>query len=84
VFERRTAVATRYATRSGRDLDALGWFTVFGYWKMACIVEGVYARRLKGASGGGGEGDPSTIAARVDALLDVAGDTASGLGWGTL
>ena len=84
VFERRSAVASRYATRSGRDLDALGWFTVFGYWKMACIVEGVYARRLKGASGGGGQGDPSTIAARVDALLDVARDTASELGWGTL
>jgi aminoglycoside phosphotransferase (APT) family kinase protein len=84
VFERRSSVASRYATASGRDLDALGWFSVFGYWKMACIVEGVYARRLKGASGGGGQGDPSTIAARVDALLDVARDAASELGWGTL
>jgi aminoglycoside phosphotransferase (APT) family kinase protein len=84
VFDRRSVVADRYATRSGRDLGALGWFAVFGYWKMACIVEGVYARRLKGASGGGGQGDPSTIAARVDALLDVARDAGSDLGWGTL
>ena len=84
VLPTRAGVAERYATRSGRDLGSLGWFTVFGYWKMACIVEGVYARRLKGASGGGGQGDPSTIASRVDALLDTARDAAGELGWGTL
>jgi aminoglycoside phosphotransferase (APT) family kinase protein len=86
-FARRAEAAERYARRSGRDLDALGWFTVFGYWKMACIVEGVYARRLQGASGGAGAGspdDPSTIAARVDQLLDAARDAAAELGWATL
>jgi aminoglycoside phosphotransferase (APT) family kinase protein len=83
-FERRAAVADRYARASGRDLGALGWFTVFGYWKMACIVEGVYARRLQGASGGAGGGDPSAIAARVDALLECAHDAAASLGWATL
>jgi len=84
VLPRRADVAERYSVRAGRDLDAIGWFTVFGYWKMACIVEGVYARRLKGASGGGGSGDPTTIATRVDALLDVARDAAGDLGWTTL
>jgi aminoglycoside phosphotransferase (APT) family kinase protein len=83
-FPRRAEVAERYAARSGRDLGALGWFTVFGYWKMACIVEGVHARRLQGASGGGGQGDPSTIAARVDGLLAAARDASTGLSWGTL
>jgi aminoglycoside phosphotransferase (APT) family kinase protein len=83
-FPRRSDVAERYAARSGRDLESLAWFTVFGYWKMACIVEGVYARRVQGASGGGRQGDPSTIAARVDALLEVAADAAGGLGWATL
>jgi aminoglycoside phosphotransferase (APT) family kinase protein len=86
-FSRRADAAARYADRSGRDLDALGWFTVFGYWKMACIVEGVYARRLQGASGGAGAGspdDPATIAARVDQLLDTARDAAAELGWATL
>ena len=86
-FSRRAEVAERYARRSGRDLDALGWFTVFGYWKMACIVEGVYARRLQGASGGAGAGspdDPATIAVRVDQLLDAARDAAAELGWATL
>jgi aminoglycoside phosphotransferase (APT) family kinase protein len=78
-FERRDAVAERYAVASGRDLSSLGWFTVFGYWKMACIVEGVHARRLRGASGGGGRGDPATIAARADALLEHADDAARGV-----
>jgi aminoglycoside phosphotransferase (APT) family kinase protein len=86
-FPRRAVVAERYAERSGRALDALGWFTVFGYWKMACIVEGVYARRLKGASGGAGArgaDNPSVIAARADLLLEAARDAAADLGWATL
>jgi len=78
-FPRRADAAARYAARSGRDLDALGWFTVFGYWKMACIVEGVYARRLKGARGGAAQHDPSSIADRVDAFLAYAGDAAVGI-----
>jgi aminoglycoside phosphotransferase (APT) family kinase protein len=84
VFARRDEVARLYEDRAGRSLDALGWYTVFGYWKMACIVEGVYARRLKGATGGAVTGDAASIAARVDALLEQAGDVASDLGWGTL
>ena len=76
-FERRADVAERYATASGRDLSSLGWFTVFGYWKMACIVEGVYARRLRGAQGGAGGGDPTSIAARVDTFLAHAADLAA-------
>jgi len=79
VFPRRAAAAELYATRSGRDLDALGWFIVFGYWKMACIVEGVYARRLKGAQGGGAQSDPSSIADRVDAFLAYAAEAAVGV-----
>ncbi|MFO7590546.1 MAG: phosphotransferase family protein [Acidimicrobiia bacterium] len=78
-FPRRADAATRYAASSGRDLDALGWFTVFGYWKMACIVEGVYARRLKGAQGGGAQRDPSSIADRADAFLAYAADAAVGV-----
>jgi aminoglycoside phosphotransferase (APT) family kinase protein len=78
-FPRRADATKRYAARSGRDLDALGWFTVFGYWKMACIVEGVYARRLKGARGGAAQGDPSSIAHRVDAFLAYAADAATGV-----
>ena len=46
---------------------------------MACIVEGVYARRLQGAGGGAAQGDPSAIADRVDAFLAYAADAAIGI-----
>jgi aminoglycoside phosphotransferase (APT) family kinase protein len=76
-FPRRDDVAQRYATRSGHDLEALPWFTVFGYWKMACIVEGVYTRRLRGSQSGAGTQDLSSIARRVETLLDHAADVAT-------
>jgi aminoglycoside phosphotransferase (APT) family kinase protein len=76
-FPRRADVVDRYATRSGRDLSALPWFTAFGYWKMGCIVEGVYARRLKGAQGGMGAGDPAAIAARAEEYFAHAAATVS-------
>jgi hypothetical protein len=58
-------------------MSSLPWFTAFGYWKMGCIVEGVYARRLKGAQGGMGGGDPAAIAARAEAYLEHAAATVS-------
>lgn len=76
-FPRRAEVAARYEAVSGRSLDALAWLTVFGYWKMACIAEGVHARRLQGARGGVAGGDPGSIAERVDAFLAHAADLAS-------
>jgi len=78
-FPRRAEVARRYAERSGRDLSTLPWFTVFGYWKMACIVEGVYSRRRRGSRSGGGSGDLDSIAARVERLLDRADELAVGV-----
>lgn len=79
VFCRRAEVAARYAAQSGRSLDALPWLTIFSYWKMACIVEGAYVRRLRGARGGSTTGDPSSIAARTDALLEQAAEAANGV-----
>ncbi len=76
-FPRRDEVARRYATRSGHDLETLPWFTVFGYWKMACIVEGVYTRRRRGSRSGAGTHDVSSIARRVETLLDHAAAVAT-------
>jgi aminoglycoside phosphotransferase (APT) family kinase protein len=50
-FARRSDLRERYAERSGRDLSAIDYYTAFGYWKLACIVEGVYARYRGGAMG---------------------------------
>jgi aminoglycoside phosphotransferase (APT) family kinase protein len=43
-FPSRAEVADRYAARSGRDLSELGFYVAFAYWKLACILEGVYVR----------------------------------------
>jgi aminoglycoside phosphotransferase (APT) family kinase protein len=50
-FPSRKEVAARYAERSGRDLSDLDFYVAFGYWKLACIIEGVYARYVGGAMG---------------------------------
>ena len=78
-FPRRAEVARRYAERSGSSLDALPWLGVFSYWKMACIVEGVYARRRLGGQGGAASVDLESIAGRVEALLAYAADAAVGV-----
>ncbi len=40
----------RYAARSGRDVSALGWYDVFARWKLAIVLEGSYAKFLRGAT----------------------------------
>jgi aminoglycoside phosphotransferase (APT) family kinase protein len=50
-FRSRGEVAARYAERSGRDLSEIDYYVAFGYWKLACILEGVYSRYSSGAYG---------------------------------
>lgn len=71
-FPRRAEVVDLYALQSGRDLSALGWLEAFSYWKMGCIVEGAYARRIKGARSGASTGDPEVIARRAEAFVHHA------------
>ena len=47
----RKEVAARYAAGSGRDLSEIDYFVALGYWKIAVILEGVYARYRSGAYG---------------------------------
>ena len=58
-FPDRADAAARYAAVSGRDLGGIDFYVAFAFWKLACIVEGVYARYLAGALGG--ERDPSEL-----------------------
>jgi aminoglycoside phosphotransferase (APT) family kinase protein len=48
----KAEVLARYAETSGRDVSDVGFFTAFGYWKLACILQGVYCRYLNGAGAG--------------------------------
>jgi aminoglycoside phosphotransferase (APT) family kinase protein len=50
-FWNRSDLAARYAEVSGRDLTHLDFYIAFAFWKLACILEGVYARYLAGALG---------------------------------
>jgi len=50
-FPSRAELRERYAERSGRDLAELNFFIALGYWKLAIILEGVYARYKAGGYG---------------------------------
>jgi aminoglycoside phosphotransferase (APT) family kinase protein len=70
-FLRRADLLERYAERSGRDLSAIDYYTAFGYWKLACIVEGVYARYRGGAMGSEASGFEA-FATQVERLAAAA------------
>jgi aminoglycoside phosphotransferase (APT) family kinase protein len=50
-FPSRAELIERYAAASGRDVSAVDYYVAFGYWKLACILEGVFARYQAGAMG---------------------------------
>jgi aminoglycoside phosphotransferase (APT) family kinase protein len=64
----RAELADLYAARSSLDLSVLPYYIAFAYWKLACIVEGVYVRYASGAMG---KQDDST-AFFADMVLDRA------------
>jgi aminoglycoside phosphotransferase (APT) family kinase protein len=70
-FPTRSQLAARYAERSGRDISELDFFIALGYWKLAIILEGVYARYVGGAYG---KPDPGVemFARLVERLADAA------------
>ncbi len=55
-FPTREEIKARYAERSGRDLSDLNFYVALGYWKLAIILEGVYARYIAGGYGQVDEG----------------------------
>jgi aminoglycoside phosphotransferase (APT) family kinase protein len=55
-FPLRDELHDRYAERSGRDLSELDYYVALGYWKLAIILEGVFARYAAGQYGKTDEG----------------------------
>ena len=47
-FMTRKEFMERYAQKSGRDLSEMHWYMVFGYFKLAVILQQIYARWKKG------------------------------------
>ncbi|HUP85585.1 MAG TPA: phosphotransferase family protein [Acidimicrobiales bacterium] len=54
-FPAAAELVERYREKSGRDTANLDYYTAFGHWRLACIVEGVYARYAAGAMGEDGK-----------------------------
>jgi aminoglycoside phosphotransferase (APT) family kinase protein len=51
-FASRDQVLGAYACHSSLDLSHVAYYQAFGYWKLACIMQGVFARYSAGAAGG--------------------------------
>jgi aminoglycoside phosphotransferase (APT) family kinase protein len=71
-FPDRAALLAEYARLSGRDVSGVDYYVAFGYWKLACILQGVYVRYAAGAMGQRSEaaaGMPAQIQALAEAAL---------------
>ena len=78
-FLSRQEVLDVYADASGRDLAEIDYYIAFGYWKLACIVEGVYARYVGGAMGGDATGFEG-FAIQVERCAEAAAEAVGRLG----
>jgi len=76
-FPTREELAARYAEASGRDLADLDFYTALGYWKLAIILEGVYARYSSGGYGEASAADPGLEA--FARLVERLAETAAGI-----
>jgi aminoglycoside phosphotransferase (APT) family kinase protein len=75
-FPTRADLLERYASKSNRDLSAVDFYVAFGYWKLACIVEGVYSRYAEGAMGkpaAGFEAFERQVVALAERALEASG-----------
>ncbi len=72
-FPTREEIVARYAETSGRDLAELDFFVALGYWKLAIILEGVYARYAAGGYGeSGADSGFEEFARLVERLAETA------------
>ena len=71
-FPSRAELVQAYQDAGGRPVGDLDYYVAFGYWKLACILEGVYTRYKAGAMGDDG------------ADAEVFGDTVRLLGRASL
>ncbi len=50
VLPSAAALVARYGERTGRDVSRIDWYDVFSRWKLAIVLEGSYAKFLRGES----------------------------------
>ena len=71
-FPSREDVKRRYAERSGRDLAEIDFYVALGLWKLAIILEGVYARYAAGQYGSAEDSGADQFARTVEQLAEAA------------
>ena len=71
-FWNRHQLIERYAATSNRDLGDFDVYLAFANWKLACILEGVYARYLGGALGERDTAELEPFKRQVDAAATAA------------
>jgi aminoglycoside phosphotransferase (APT) family kinase protein len=80
-FPGRSAVVSRYAERTGRDVSTLPWYVAFGYFKLAVVVAGIVARQRAGAmADNSDDGLGASIGPLAEAGRDALSRTADDLG----
>lgn len=77
-FATRDELIERYADRTGIDLSEVDYYRCFNSWKTVCIIQGVYARYLKGQKSADGF-DIEDFPRRIDATLERAVEAADRL-----
>jgi len=71
-FATRTELIEQYAQRSDRDLADIEFYLALAYWRLAAILEGVYARFSSGAYGDDAMPDLASFPGRVERLVEAA------------
>ncbi len=72
-FASRDQVLAAYAAHSDVDVSGVAYYQSFGYWKLACILQGVYARYRAGATAGD-TGSVDEFPAHIALLAGLAKD----------
>ncbi len=70
-FIGRDEVLEAYARHSNLDLSNVAYYQAFGYWKLACIMQGVFARYRAGATAGD-RGSVDSYPALIALLAETA------------
>jgi aminoglycoside phosphotransferase (APT) family kinase protein len=73
-FPTRDDVKRRYAERSGRDLSQIDFYVAVGLWKLAIILEGVFARYSAGQYGDTDDAATEEFGRNVQRLVEAASE----------
>ena len=77
-FHTRRQLVDAYLAASGQPVEELDYFIAFSYWRLACILEGVYSRYLAAAMGKSVPKNLERFPAGVDKLAQRAADIMAG------